>query len=210
MIRILIVARYASVRAGLRTLLSGPGEIVVIGEAAGAEELDSLRLTAPVDALLLDYSDYDGPAVIEWAGRQAIAIVALGEDRAGFRRLAESGSPGWAYLLKDSEGEEIAGALHAASSGLISLDRGLWKEFTGRQTSAAVSGGQAHDEPLTGRELEVLQLMAGGLPNKTVAAKLGISPHTVKFHVASILSKLHVSSRTEAVSVGVRRGLIAL
>jgi len=65
-------------------------------------------------------------------------------------------------------------------------------------------------EPLTKREREVLQMLAGGLANKEIAARLAISDHTVKFHVASILGKLGVSTRTEAVSVGIRRGLVLL
>ena len=65
-------------------------------------------------------------------------------------------------------------------------------------------------QPLTGREIEVLGMLAEGLGNKVIAARLGISTHTVKFHVASILSKLGAGSRTEAVSIGMRRGLVAI
>src|SRR5688500_4209012 len=153
----------------------------------------------------------DGPAVISLAAEVQIPLVVLGEDRRGFRSLADSMSAGWGYLLKDAEGEEIAGALLAAASGIVALDRSLAGEFAeSAQPTAIGSDAVSHRESLTARELEVLQLIARGLPNKTIAGQLGISQHTVKFHVAAILSKLGASSRTEAVTLGARRGLVAL
>ena len=85
------------------------------------------------------------------------------------------------------------------------------RAFTARPTGIdESSGGDEYNEPLTAREVEVLQLLAEGLPNKSIAARLGISDQTVKFHVASICGKLGAANRTDAVRRGVRRGLISL
>jgi len=96
--------------------------------------------------------------------------------------------------------------------GLAVLDAGLVSVLTAANAPPDRSP-PADDAPgvtLTARETEVLQLMARGLPNKIIAARLGISLHTAKFHVAAILAKLNASSRTEAVTLGARRGLVAL
>ena len=83
--------------------------------------------------------------------------------------------------------------------------------FTARPSSVdALPGGNDYEEPLTAREVEVLQLLAEGLPNKSIATRLGISDQTVKFHVASICGKLGAANRTQAVRLAVRRGLISL
>ena len=83
--------------------------------------------------------------------------------------------------------------------------------FTARPSSVdALPGGDDYEEPLTAREVEVLQLLAEGLPNKSIATRLGISDQTVKFHVASICGKLGAANRTQAVRLAVRRGLISL
>ena len=77
-------------------------------------------------------------------------------------------------------------------------------------TAPATAAANIPVQPLTPREVEVLHMLAEGLGNKTIARRLGISEHTVKFHVGSIFSKLNASSRTEAVTVGVRQGLVML
>ena len=96
-----------------------------------------------------------------------------------------------------------------ADAILISAPVG--RAFTARPSSVDESPGvDAYEEPLTAREVEVLELLAEGLPNKSIATRLGISDQTVKFHVASICGKLGAANRTQAVRLGVRRGLIAL
>src|SRR2546429_890303 len=112
-------------------------------------------------------------------------------------------------LRREAPPEHLRATLEAAAAGLLvvhpsELDTVL---------PATVGSSAPVDEllePLTKREREVLQMLAGGLANKEIAARLAISDHTVKFHVASILGKLGVSTRTEAVSVGIRRGLVLL
>jgi DNA-binding NarL/FixJ family response regulator len=100
----------------------------------------------------------------------------------------------------------LAAALKAASEGLIAIDERLGSAIVssgGRQT-------QSHVEPLTRRELEILELVAAGMTNKAIASHVGISEHTVKFHVNALLGKLGAQSRTQAVTTATRMGLIRL
>ncbi|MGZ3677783.1 MAG: response regulator transcription factor, partial [Ktedonobacterales bacterium] len=116
-------------------------------------------------------------------------------------------------LLRDAMPDEIIPAISAVASGLITLDRRLAGDlFAASQRVAAPAAERptTSDEPLTARELEVLQLMAQGLPNKTIAVRLHISEHTAKFHVSAIMMKLGAASRTEAVTRGARLGLLIL
>ena len=112
-----------------------------------------------------------------------------------------------ALLSRDASAAEILAAVEAAASGMAVVDP---RELETLLASAAPAPVSAEGHTLTARELDVLRMMAEGAANKTIAWKLGISEHTVKFHVASILGKLHAASRTEAVTIGVRRGLIML
>ncbi len=112
-----------------------------------------------------------------------------------------------AILPAGSSPAEIAGALLAAASDLVVLTREqaiIWMSEAPRPKSADLI------EPLTPRELEVLRFLADGLANKEIAFQLSLSPHTVKFHVAQILAKLDAASRAEAVTLGIRLGLIPL
>jgi DNA-binding NarL/FixJ family response regulator len=114
-----------------------------------------------------------------------------------------------AVLPNDTSPDQLAAALQAVASGLVVLHPG---NVHSAVPAASVAPRSLDElvEPLTPRESEVLQMLASGLGNKEIAAKLGISEHTVKFHVASILGKLGAASRTEAVSLGIRRGLVLL
>jgi DNA-binding NarL/FixJ family response regulator len=100
----------------------------------------------------------------------------------------------------------------AADRGLVLLDPEITKELASQTRTVTSTAENAADslEELTAREVEVLRLMAEGYGNKQIAARLGISDHTVKFHISSILAKLSVSSRTEAVTQGIRMGLIVV
>jgi S1-C subfamily serine protease/DNA-binding NarL/FixJ family response regulator len=223
MIRVLIVAAYASVRAGLQALLAEAEECAVVGAVSGSAELERLLPDARPDVVLLDDNEGDGARVLDLILASETGLVVLGDSPRGYQRLAGLPLPGWAYLLKEADGLEIAGAVRAVAVGLVALDRGLAPLLAagaplppsaslreaGRPPDLA-SAPPLPDEVLTARELEVLQLMAAGLQNRQIAARLCISPHTVKFHVASILAKLGAASRTEAVTLGVRRGYVIL
>jgi DNA-binding NarL/FixJ family response regulator len=119
----------------------------------------------------------------------------------------------YGVLRRDASEEEIVAAVSAAGSGLITLDpafAALLLVPAERMPVPAVGGVEEEIESLTARELEVLQLLAQGLPNKLIAHQLGISEHTAKFHVSAILMKLGAASRTEAATTAARRGLLIL
>ncbi len=111
-----------------------------------------------------------------------------------------------AVVPRDAPGEEIVGAVQAAAGGLVAMDPEVFTHLFARPTPSAYR----RVEILTAREAQVLQLLAEGDGNKEIASKLGISEHTAKFHVASTMGKLDASSRTEAVTIGIRRGLVLL
>jgi len=226
--RVLIVAGYASVRAGLHALLAGADGVRVLGEA-GAPNSDALaRLLRDIrpDVILLDAADAGTLGILLPAlttapvGRpvrdDTPALVVLGdtptEDLPRLQGAEEL--PGWAYLLREADGPQIVSAVRAVAEGLVVLDRSLAARSPGRSLPPIMiptaGTSEIPGETLTVREIEVLQLMAEGLPNKIIASRLGISLHTAKFHVAQILGKLDATSRTEAVTIGARRGYVTL
>ncbi len=207
MVRVLVVSPYPTVRAGLRALLLVSGEVDVVGEAEGAHELGDPWPVRP-DVVLVD--DAGGPAVLETLEARApeLGIVLLSDeptlDRDG-RRSAPRG-----YLTHDASAEELVSAVQAVAQGLTVVDPALVPGLLGAGSSARAGSNTRVEEALTPRELEVLQLLAAGLPNKTIALRLGISEHTAKFHVSSVLAKLGAASRTEAVTTAARQGLLLL
>ena len=230
--RVLVAAESALIRAGLELVIRQAGpRLALAGESTGlVAVLDASDARHPDVVLLLIEDDEDQMSVIssvsgrstplrasaEEPGASPPAIVVLAE--AGLtKELLRRGAR--AVLPRESTAEEIVAAVVAASAGLIALapeavdslidssaDGG--RDSTSRPSSSDPEGCAV--EALTPRELEVLAMLAEGLGNKEIARRLNISEHTVKFHVASIFGKLGASSRTEAVSRGIRRGLIML
>lgn len=143
------------------------------------------------DVVVIDGPD-DGP--------DGVAVVRLvAADGPG--PVPAPSAPGGAVLSRDASEEALVAAIHAAAARLLVTDPDL------QSAEAPVATGEVE---LTAREMEVLRLLAEGLPNKGIAYALGISDHTAKFHVGQILSKLDAGSRTEAVTVAIRRGLLPL
>jgi DNA-binding NarL/FixJ family response regulator len=218
--RIFLVSALPAVRAGLRALIAGTGGVEVVGEASALDALpssgagpfggaDVAVVDAPPDAAVADL------AILAADG--ATAPVVLGPVEGARRLAALLQGRAWAYLSRDASGEALVAAVHAAGAGLTVVDPALATELqlpsggdADTDDREPTGNGAAPTEPLTPREREVLQLVAAGLPNKQIARRLGISDHTVKFHVAAVLAKLGAGSRTEAVNVGLRRGLVAL
>lgn len=223
--RVCIIAGYASVRAGLHALLAdAPGVQVVEAVEGIGEPLARLLPGLKPDTLLLDTSgEGSGDSVGELLAlleeeTTVPGVVVLGDTpERDLSRLADSEIPGWAYLLRESDGPQIAAAVRAAAVGLMTLDRSLAPHLPdlfiapdpGLSLATRVESEYPGDA-LTPREMEVLQLMAEGLPNKIIASRLKVSLHTAKFHVAQILGKLDATSRTEAVTIGARRGYVTL
>lgn len=208
-LRVLVVARQPVARAGLRALLDERPDVEVVGQAASVVEVERLAAElAPAAAVASwDAADADGLATLgEVLTSQGVPLVLLAAE-APFLTIGERASPR-GVLPVDATAADVAIALRAVVRGLLVADPMFFF------TLAGVAGSDPHaapvEGPLTDRERGVLDLLALGLPNKTIALRLGISEHTVKFHVGSIFSKLDVGSRTEAVTVAARRGLVAL
>jgi DNA-binding NarL/FixJ family response regulator len=203
LIRVTVVSPNPALRIGLRELLKNLPEINVVGEAAGIDDLDLLMEETEV-LLLASVSDLPD------AGESSPAILLLTDRTEDAQMLATNPSGIWGVLPMSASEEELGAALHALGEGLWAgapaLVRGLLRE----PNLIELINGEELPEPLTARETEVLQLIARGLANKQVALKLSISEHTVKFHLSSLYAKLNVSSRTEAIRVGLSLGLISL
>ena len=212
MIRVFIVAASPLARAGLENLLAAR-EVVVVGSNGTIDALSEMLADAAPDVVLIDSSGEPFEPMLESIVASGLAsdvsVVILGDGmtpgtsgdalRAGIR----------AALPGDISPDQLAAALEAVASGLLVLHPSHARE----SLPASSAPSRALDElaeSLTRRELEVLQMLAAGLSNKEIAARLNISDHTVKFHVGSILGKLGAASRTEAVSLGIRRGLVLL
>jgi DNA-binding NarL/FixJ family response regulator len=139
-----------------------------------------------------------------------VALLLLSDDPETVRVARGLPVRAWGLLPLDGTAEELAAATRALHEGLVVGAPALLESLLSRPELLAENEFEPLDEPLTARETEVLQLLAQGLANKQIAAALQISEHTVKFHISSIYGKLGVTNRTEAVSLGARRGLVAL
>jgi len=208
-IGVIVIAAYPTVRAGLQALLAGEPEITVLAARAGAEDDDTPETVSP-DALLIDVEADRRDLPVRLAARYPDAAQVLLLDAPGaYQPPEEEQDHPWAALLKDAGADEIVAALRAVASGLVVLDPAIAR-LTTLRVPTALRYGEELGESLTERESEVLQLLALGLPNKTIALRLRISEHTAKFHVGSIMAKLGAASRTEAVATAARRGLLIL
>lgn len=215
-LRVLIIADDPLVRAGLATLLADQPGLSIVGRIAATADLSTQLDIYRPDVLLFDLGwDPSAPrlgsnpatttletlADLREAG---MPIVALLPDETYYNQAWTVGAR--SLLFRNAESEKLQTALLAVGQGLVVLDPSL--------TAAVLPTPEAElphlTDPLTPRELEVLQLLAEGLPNKAIARHLDISDHTVKFHVNAILSKLNAQSRTDAVVRATRLGLILL
>ncbi|MEZ4532709.1 MAG: response regulator transcription factor [Thermomicrobiales bacterium] len=201
-IRVAVISGFPAVHAGISVLLrSDPGIDVV--PLDGDEPLGIIEL----DAIVVDHEGLE--TAVELARDLAIRppFVVLGaEPETDWPDLG--GGP-VAFLAGDAGSSELVSAVQAVVSGLIVIDPQI-AELAGLRWSGITPPLDPSEEILTPREMEVLRLVANGLPNKTIAHQLDISEHTVKFHVGSILTKLDAASRTEAVTIATRRGLLAV
>ncbi|MBI5822679.1 MAG: response regulator transcription factor [Chloroflexi bacterium] len=202
MIRVTIVSPNHALRVGLREMLSGHSAIRVVGEAVNLESVNENETEV---ALLASVS-----SVSLLAGKKDFAILFLTDDLASVQSLLNSKVRTWGVLSADATEDELAAAVLAVGEGLWVGAPGLVGELMRFPRAGESSSEDSLVEPLTAREKEVLQLMAQGLANKQIALALGISEHTVKFHLSSLYAKLGVSSRTEAVRRGIELGLISL
>ncbi|HWV99424.1 MAG TPA: response regulator transcription factor [Candidatus Acidoferrum sp.] len=203
-IRVLIADDHVIVTAGLASIIGLQRDMMVVAEAAnGREAVDLWRKHRP-DVTLLDLRmpTLDGVGAIEEIHKEdpaarVIVLTTYDTDNEIYRAI-KAGAKG--YVLKDARREELLESIRRVSRGETCIPQSLVEKL-----AAGVSG-----ETLTGRELEVLTLLARGKSNKEIGANLYISETTVKAHLRSIFSKLNVLSRTEAIAAASRRGLVQL
>ncbi|GAC1467911.1 MAG: response regulator transcription factor [Chloroflexota bacterium] len=212
MTRVLVAAASAVVRAGLESIINAHPGCDVVGSVTGTVGLaHQIEATQP-DVVLVDLersqngSVPGSPAFAEDAGTPGMVLLVDDADDADIAAMLKSGVR--AVLSRDAGPEEIMATVDATAVGLVVLHQDAASLLLSLVPAGSRVAASSEIEALTPREIEVLVMLAEGEGNKTIARRLGISEHTVKFHVGSILAKMHASSRTEAVTLGVRQGLI--
>ncbi|HMD98260.1 MAG TPA: response regulator transcription factor [Terriglobia bacterium] len=212
MIRVLIKASSAIVKAGLESLLRGNPALRLAGDSSGRARETRSATESPPDVLLVEAETLADDSVRE-AMDQALAggpVVVLVRNPA-LEPVADALRAGVKAVLPSGlTGPEIIAAIEAAAAGLVVMHGSDIESLLPATNTLSSGGSETLVEALTPREIEVLRLLAGGLGNKEIASRLEISEHTVKFHVASIMGKLGAGSRTEAVTLGIRHGLILI
>ncbi len=198
MIRVGVLATGMTMRVGLREVLRTLPDMEVAAEVSSSETLPPLDVLVVASADLLTDLPSDSPPVL--------LLTDMPEETA---RLMDF--PVWGVLPLEAGAEAISAAVHALAEGLWAGSPALVKGMVSTRPLMSMDGTEeVVVNPLTEREREVLQLTAQGLANKQIAVSLQISENTVKFHLSSLYTKLGVTSRTEAVRAGARRGLVVL
>jgi len=224
--RILVIAPQMALRVGLAAMLSArpaAGPLVVKGaDFSISGEAASITEAASNAALFAEQADVVLLAGDAWPAHELERLAALKEiggllvlsDRPenAARALEAWGGAAWGLLGADASPEELAAALSAVAEGLVTGPLRLLRQVL--DVPASLPGVSVGEDDifveLTGREQEVLQCLAQGLANKQVGLALGISEHTVKYHVSAVYTKLGAVNRTEAVRIGLQKGLISL
>jgi len=206
-IRVLVVDDHAMVRRGLATFLKVFDDLELAGEAASGQAAIQLCVQLQPDVVLMDMvmPDMDGATATRLIRNQSESIQVIALTSFTEEILVQSALQAGAisYLLKDVSADELAQAIRAAHAGRATLSP--------QAAQALVHAAGQPPKPgldLTERERVVLALMVEGLNNTQIAARLTVSPSTVKSHVSNILSKLGVASRTEAVTLALRKRLV--
>ncbi|HKN66526.1 MAG TPA: response regulator transcription factor [Gemmatimonadaceae bacterium] len=224
MTRVLVTAASAVSRAGLEAILARDPAIVVVGSAKAGTSLADEIVEHEPDVLVLEFAGGDDDALtilhvvsgdLDDGVHALPAVVVLTDDEDAASFVGALGARVRGLLPRDARPHEIVAAVSAAAAGLVAVTSELFATMRSNGTPAAAPSRTGKDElsretPLTPRELEVLRMIADGLGNKQIAARLAISEHTVKFHVGSVFAKTHASTRAEAVMIGARRGLIVV
>ena len=206
-IRVMLVDDHTMVRQGLATFLKVYDDLELAGEAAsGQAAIELCNQTLP-DVILMDLMmpDMDGATATRLIRQQhpnvQVVVVTSFKEGELVQNALQAGAIG--YLLKDVSADELARAIRAAYSGRATLSPDAVQALVNTANQPPVPG-----QDLTERELVVLGLMVEGLNNTQIAGRLVVSPSTIKTHVSHILSKLGVASRSEAVALALRSGLV--
>lgn len=205
-IGVLLASASAVRRAGLEAIIKSAPSLKLTGSIPGTQTAGVRALEFRADVVL---ADLEKPSSFPLENPLPVRAIVL----------VDNPDPGWtahalrsgvkAVLRRDAGAEDIVPAVIAASAGFVFLDP-AWARDLAQQVRAPIPPSGAANEHLTPRELEVLAMLAEGLGNREIAGRLGVSDHTVKFHISSILDKLGAATRTEAVTLGLRLGLILL
>ena len=219
-IRVVLAAASAVRRAGLEAMIANATSLKLVGSFQGTRTIAPHLADLQPDVIVLDLAGselvrndfdsdqkYSGASIASLSAAGLAVVVLVDEPTSDWTAHAlRSGVK--AILPRDSGMDEILPAIKAAYAGLVLLDPEVTQNLAARVQPR--NGLTAAPEDLTPREIEVLRMLAEGFGNREMASRLGISDHTVKFHVSSILDKLGAASRTEAVTLGIRMGLILL
>ena len=209
MITVLVAARRAAARARLDAVVGGSRALRLLAWTPAVSLDAQIRALRP-DVVLLDLEGERIGSALGSLDPAGAGLIVLAEDPAralGDETFAHGLVRG--VLPREATSGEILAAIEAVAAGLVALHPEALDRRT-RRPPARTRAVSEPAQPLTAREMEVLGMLADGLGNKIIAARLGISAHTVKFHVASIMAKLGAGSRTEAVTIGMRRGLVVI
>ena len=211
-IRVLLVDDHAIVRKGVRALLLTEPGIEVVGEAGDGEAAVATAERVRPDVILMDLvmPGLDGIEAIRRivAGQPDARIVVVTSFATAEKVFPAIRAGALGYLLKDSEPEDLVRAIRQARRGEAALHPAIATKLL--QELARPQERPPTTDPLTGRELEVLKLVARGLSNQEIADALAVSEATVRTHVSGILAKLHLASRTQAALYALREGIVSL
>jgi NarL family two-component system response regulator YdfI len=206
-IRIAVATTSAVRRAGLESIVRSHAEFQLAGSFGTVPSLASFARSNDLDVIVVD-TDSIRDLLLEPTPHAAIVLLTEVSDARSISRLLRSGVR--AILSRESDPDDVLSAIYTAYDGLTLLSRPIAESLVAVYSDQSPQVEDEPSEEITSRETEVLRMLAEGLINKEIAARLGISEHTVKFHISSILDKLDASTRTEAVTLGIRRGLIPI
>jgi DNA-binding NarL/FixJ family response regulator len=201
LIRVTIVSPNHALRVGLREMLGSHSNIRVTGEAVRLADVNERETEVAVLASVSLSRRFE---------EKDFGILFLTDDIESLRPMLTSGMRAWGVLSAEAGSDELAAGIAAVAEGLWVGAPGLVEGLMRLPKGGDGLGEESLTAPLTAREKEVLQHMAAGLANKQIALALGISEHTVKFHLSALYAKLGAASRTEAVKRGIELGLISL
>ena len=211
-VRLLITDDHSIVRKGIKALLATEKDMQVVGEAENGADAVEKSATLKPDVILMDLvmPEMDGieatrRITTDQPGTKILVLTSFAADDKVFPAV-KAGALG--YLLKDSTPDQLLEAIRQVYKGEPSLEPSIARKVL--QELSRPGQGKQTTEPLTERELDVLRLIAQGMSNKEIAAKIFVAEWTVRSHVSNILGKLHLASRTQAALYALRSGLASL